>query len=122
MSSDIRVKARQMGVRLTTDVNGRRVKRTDAEIKRSIQSLIRTRATETKRFIRICRDVLATAVNNARPAPRSMTRAVITGAAPPPPPPPPPLPKKPKINDKRAKLMAELKANSRFAERRRLAK
>ena len=120
MSSDIRVKARKMGVRLTKNVNGRRVKRTDAEIKRSIQSLIRTRATETKRFIRICRDVLATAVNNARPAPRSMTRAVITGAAPPPPPPPPP--KKPKINDKRAKLMAELKANSRFAERRRLAK
>jgi len=103
--TNLRNKAKKLGIRVTKDVDGKRVKLTEKDIKKTIFAVLRNKASNTKKFIRICKNVLVTASpNNNRRVTRSSFRA------PPPPPPPPPPPRKPVINAKRAKLMSELKA------------
>jgi hypothetical protein len=99
--TNLRNKAKKLGIRVTKDVDGKRVKLTEKDIKKTIFAVLRNKASNTKKFIRICKNVLVTASpNNNRRVTRSSFRA----------PPPPPPPRKPVINAKRAKLMSELKA------------
>ena len=111
--TSIRSKAKQLGLRVTKDINGKRVKLSDKQIKKTVNDVLKIRASDTKKFIRVCRDVLLTAGGNlAQPthtAPVSRMQ-IPRPRPPPPPPPPPPRPvKKTVINNKRAKLMNELK-------------
>ena len=99
--TNIRSKARKLGLRVTKDVNGSRVKLTDKDIKKRVHAVMKSRASNTKKFIRICRDVLVTAGPIGTV---TQSRSTL------PPPPPPPPPRKPLVNNKRAKLMSELKA------------
>jgi len=101
--TNIRSKAIKLGLRVTKDVNGSRVKLSDKDIKKRVHAVMKSRASNTKKFIRICRDVLVTAGPIG-----TVTQSRST--LPPPPPPPPPPPRKPLVNEKRAKLMSELKA------------
>ena len=101
----LRNKAKKLGIRVTKDVDGKRVKLTENDIKKLIFTALRNKASNAKKFIRICKNVLVTASPNNN---RRVTRS--SSQAPPPPPPPPPAPRKPVINAKRAKLMSELKA------------
>ena len=103
--TNLRNKAKKLGIRVTKDVGGKRVKLTEKDIKKTIFAVLRNKASNTKKFIRICKNVLVTASPNNN---RRVTRPSFQ--APPPPPPPPPPPRKPVINEKRAKLMSELKA------------
>ena len=100
---------------MTKDVKGKRVKLTKKELqakidrKKKSQPTLENQARDAKKFIRVCKMVLREAESNTPRAPkRSRT------AAPPPPlmraPPPP----KPVVNNARARLMAELKANPKF--------
>jgi hypothetical protein len=100
---ELKDKAKKLGLRVTKNVGGKRVKLTARELRAKVTRNFENSVKNAQRVIRICRTVVA-------PGP--------TAFAPPPPPPPPP-PGKPVINNKRAKLMAELKANLR---RRGLAK
>ncbi len=99
--TNIRSKAIKLGLRVTKDVNGSRVKLSDKDIKKRVHAVMKSRASNTKKFIRICRDVLVTAGPIGTV---TQSRSTL-----PPPPPPPPI-RKPVINEKRAKLMNELKA------------
>ena len=103
----LRNKAKKLGIRVTKDVDGKRVKLTENDIKKLIFTVMRNKASNTKKFIRICKNVLVTASPNNN---RRVTRSSFQAPPPPPPPPPPPAPRKPVINAKRAKLMSELKA------------
>ena len=105
ISISLRNKAKKLGIRVTKDVDGKRVKLTENDIKKLIFTALRNKASNAKKFIRICKNVLVTASPNNN---RRVTRS--SSQAPPPPPPPPPPPRKPVINVKRAKLMSELKA------------
>ena len=63
------------------------------------------------KFIRICKTVLREAQPNQEIV-SVPTRRVAMGRPPPPPPPPPPP--RPMVNNQRAKLLAELRANPKF--------
>lgn len=91
---ELKDKAKKMGLRVTKDVGGRRVKLTARELRTKVSRNFENSVRNAQRVISLCRTVVA---------PVSMT------GVPPPPPPPPPPPKKPVINATRAKLMAELK-------------
>jgi|TARA_B100000497_G_C7685657_1_gene415499 hypothetical protein len=91
---ELKDKAKKLGLRVTKDVRGRRVKLTAKELRSKISLNFENSVRNAQRVIRLCQTVVA---------PVSMT------GVPPPPPPPPPPPKKPVINATRAKLMAELK-------------
>jgi hypothetical protein len=105
-SKNLRGMARKLGIRVTKDVNNRRVKLSD----RDLYARIRAKATDAKKIIRICRDVIVTPGFNAGMTQvRTVYRPSSTAPAPPPPPPPPPPPSKKPINNKRARLMSELK-------------
>ena len=92
---ELKDKAKKMGLRVTKDVGGRRVKLTARELRTKVSRNFENSVRNAQRVISLCRTVVA---------PVSMT-----GVPPPPPPPPPPAPRKPVINATRAKLMAELK-------------
>jgi hypothetical protein len=101
-SKNLRGMARKLGIRVTKDVNNRRVKLSDKDL----YARIRAKAGDAKKIIRICKDVLVTAgFNTGTTQVRTVYRPSSTAPAPPPPPPPS---KKP-INNKRARLMSELK-------------
>lgn len=90
---ELKNKAKKLGLRVTKTVNGKRVKLTAKELRSKITMNFENSVKNAQRVIRICQTVV----------PRLQgVRA--------PPPPPPPLPMKPVINNKRAKLMAELRA------------
>jgi hypothetical protein len=91
---DLKEKAKQMGVRLTKDVKGKRVKLSNKELKTKIMNAmsLNNQAKHAKKFIRVCRTVLAETQPKAPKAP--------------PVPKAPPAPK-----NARAALMANLKAN-----------
>jgi hypothetical protein len=89
---ELKDKAKKLGLRVTKDVGGRRVKLTARELRAKVTRNFENSVRNAQKVIRLCRTVVA---------PVSMTGA--------PPPPPPPPPKKPVINATRAKLMAELK-------------
>lgn len=96
---ELRNKAKKLGLRVTKTVNGKRVKLTAKELRSKITMNFENSVKNAQKVIRICQTVVAPVVT-----PR------LQGVRAPPPPPPPPLPKKPVINNKRAKLMAELRA------------
>lgn len=92
---ELKDKAKKLGLRVTKNVGGKRVKLTARELRAKVTRNFENSVKNAQRVIRICRTVV--------------TPTAIPG--PPPPPPPPPPPRRPVINDTRAKLMAELKAN-----------
>ena len=89
---DLKDKAKKLGLRVTKNVDGKRVKLTARELRAKVTRNFENSVRNAQRVIRICRTVVAPTVSFA-------------------PPPPPPPPKRPVINNKRAKLIAELKAN-----------
>jgi len=91
---DLKDKAKKLGLRVTKNVDGKRVKLTARELRAKVTRNFENSVRNAQRVIRICRTVVAPTASFA-----------------PPPPPPPPPPKRPVINNKRAKLIAELKAN-----------
>lgn len=92
---ELKNKAKKLGLRVTKNVGGKRVKLTARELRAKVTRNFENSVKNAQRVIRICRTVVA-------PVPVPL----------PPPPPPPPLPpRKPVINATRAKLIAELKAN-----------
>ncbi len=90
---DLKDKAKKLGLRVTKNVDGKRVKLTAKELRSKVTRNFENSVRNAQRVIRICRTVVAPTASFA------------------PPPPPPPPPKRPVINNKRAKLIAELKAN-----------
>ena len=91
---DLKDKAKKLGLRVTKNVDGKRVKLTARELRAKVTRNFENSVRNAQRVIRICRTVVAPTASFA-----------------PPPPPPTPPPKRPVINNKRAKLIAELKAN-----------
>jgi len=89
---ELKNKAKKLGLRVTKNVQGKRVKLTARELRSKITTNFENSVKNAQKVIRICQTVVA-------PAPQG-------GRVPPPPPMPP---KKPVLNNKRAKLMAELK-------------
>lgn len=100
---DLKEKAKKMGIRVTKDVRGKRVKLTAKELRAKLRLNFENSVKNAQHVIRLCKTIVVPA--SSVPAPPR------TGGGPPPPPPPPPPPSKPTINSTRAKLMAELKAN-----------
>jgi hypothetical protein len=96
---ELKNKAKKLGLRVTKNVDGKRVKLTARELRSKITTNFENSVRNAQKVIRICQTVVAPA---ATPRPQG-TRVPV-------PPPPPPPPKKPVLNNKRAKLMAELKA------------
>jgi len=96
-------KVKKMGLRVTKNVKGKRVKLTHKELERKVSGLtLQNQARNATKFIRVCKMVLREAGPNAprvQPVRTSPRRA-------PPPPPPPPMGLNP-----RAALLANLKAN-----------
>jgi len=85
-----------MGLRVTKNVDGKRVKLTARELRAKITMNFENSVRNAQKVIRMCQSVVPAA-----------TTARVSGV--PPPPPPPMAPKKPALNNKRMKLMAELK-------------
>ena len=98
---DLKEKAKKLGMRVTKDVRGKRVKLTAKELRSKITMNFENSVKNAQQMIRICKTIVV---------PNSYVPS--RGGPPPPPPPPPPArsPRKPVINTTRAKLMAELKA------------
>ena len=93
---ELKNKAKKLGLRVTKNVDGKRVKLTARELLSKITMNFENSVRNAQKVIRICQTVVAPVVT-----PRPQGARV---------PPPPPPPKKPVLNNKRAKLMAELKA------------
>jgi hypothetical protein len=89
---DLKNKAKQLGLRVTKNVNGKRVKLTANELRSKITMNFENSVKNAQKVIRICQTVVAP----------GRTPSVASSK---PPPPPPRV-----TNNKRAKLMAELKA------------
>ena len=114
----LKEKVKMLGLRVTKDVKGKRVKLTKKELaaklpkKMKAQPSLENQAKSAKKFIKVCKMVLKEAEPNVPRAPRP-SRA--TAPSPPPPPPPmrapPPPPQRPAVNNARARLMADLRAN-----------
>ena len=116
---DLKEKVKKLGFRVTKDVKGKRVKLTKKELqakldkkKKSVSGpTLENQARDAKKFIKVCKMVLREAESNA---PRIVRQRRSMAAPSPPPPPPPPLmraPPKPVINNARARLMANLRAD-----------
>ena len=110
--------AKKLGIRVTKDVQGKRVKLTKKELESKLKKTKKTKrggvekqAKSALKFIRICKTVLREAQPNQEIV-SVPTRRVAMGRPPPPPPPPPPP--RPMVNNQRAKLLAELRANPKF--------
>jgi hypothetical protein len=88
---DLKDKAKKLGLRVTKTVDGKRVKLTARELRAKVTRNFENSVKNAQRVIRICRTVVAPTASFA--------------------PPPPPPPRRPVINNKRAKLIEELKAN-----------
>jgi len=99
---DLKEKAKKLGLRVTKDVRGKRVKLTAKELRSKIRLNFENSVKNAQQMIRICKTIVV-------PASSPMVVASRTGGPPPPPPPPSQPPRKPTINSSRAKLMAELK-------------
>ncbi len=104
---DLKEKAKQLGLRVTKDVSGKRVKLTAKELRSRITMNFENSVKNAQQTIRICKTIV---VPNFR---------IPSPGGPPPPPPPPSsvqLPRKPIVNSTRAKLMSELKATLKKRE------
>ena len=95
---DLKNKAKKLGLRVTKTVDGKRVKLSARELRSKITMNFENSVKNAQKVIRIWQTVVAPM---ATPRPQGVRI---------PPPPPPPPPKKPVLNNKRTKLMAELKA------------
>ena len=92
--------ARNRGIRLTYEKNGKRVRKSESRIIKEIRnhddSIISKRAKQTKGMILMCKSVLGVLNNQPRVAPNKVNTPFMTPASspkkmkPPPPPPPPP--------------------------------
>src|SRR5210317_175552 len=109
----LKEKVKKMGLRVTKDVRGKRVKLTKKELESKLKKnknepSLENQAKSAKKFIRVCKMVLREAGPNAPKAQRVAQPVRISPrrAAIPPPPPPPPAGLNP-----RAALLADLKAN-----------
>lgn len=115
----LKERVKKLGIRVTKDVQGKRVKLTKKELesklkkmtKKSKKSGMEKQAVSALKFIRVCKTVLREAQPNHQVVPMQTRRMAMERPPPPPPPPPPP---KPAINNQRARLMAELRGNPRF--------
>ena len=115
----LKERAKKMVIRVTKDVQGKRVKLTKKELesklkkvtKKSKKSGMEKQAGRALKVIRVCKTVLREAQPNHQVVPMQTRRMAMERPPPPPPPPPPP---KPAINNQRARLMAELRGNPRF--------
>ena len=107
----LRDKVKSLGLRVTKDVKGKRVKLTKGELKAKLPKKsvaapsLENQAKSAKKFIRVCKMVL----REAEPRERRVVMAAPVRAAPSAPMAPPP-PRPQKLNA-RAALMANLKAN-----------
>ena len=109
----LKEKVKKMGLRVTKDVRGKRVKLTKKELESKLKKnknepSLENQAKSAKKFIKVCKMVLREAEPTQPRAPRVVQQPVRVSPrrmAPPPPPPPPPMP------NPRASLMADLKAN-----------
>lgn len=90
---DLKKKVKSMGERITKDVRGKRVRLTIKELRKKVKRDMKNRVNDARETIAMCKSIVSV---SGRPVP-------------PPPPPPPGIPKKPVMNNKRAKLMSELK-------------
>ena len=90
---DLKNKAKKLGLRVTKTVKGKRVKLSAKELRSKITMNFENSVKNAQKVIRVCQNIVVP--------------TVVRAGAPPPPPPPPP--RRPVINAKRAKLMAELK-------------
>ena len=98
---DLRNKAKKLGLRVTKNVDGKRVKLTGRELRSKITMNFENSVKNAQKVIKICKTVLISTPTGATPRP-------------PPPPPPPPPPRmrpltRPPVNNTRARLLAELK-------------
>ena len=112
--------AKKLGIRVTKDVQGKRVKLTKKELESKLKKSKKTKrggvekqAKSSLKFIRICKTDLREAQPNHNVLPMQ-TRRVAREPVRAPPPPPPPPPPRPMVNNQRAKLLAELRANPKF--------
>ena len=119
----LRDKVKSLGLRVTKDVKGKRVKLTKGELKAKLPKKsvaapsLENQAKSAKKFIRVCkmvlreaeprerRVVMAAPVRAAPSAPMAPVRAAPSAPMAPPPPP------RPQKLNARAALMANLKAN-----------
>ena len=109
----LKEKVKKMGLRVTKDVRGKRVKLTKKELESKLKKnknepSLENQAKSAKKFIKVCKMVIREAEPTQPRAPRVVQQPVRVSPrrmAPPPPPPPPPMP------NPRAALMADLKAN-----------
>jgi pyruvate/2-oxoglutarate dehydrogenase complex dihydrolipoamide dehydrogenase (E3) component len=88
---DLKKKVKSMGERVTKDVRGKRVRLTINELRKKVKRDMKNRVNNARETIAMCKSI------------------VSVGGRPAPPPPPPGVSKKPVVNNKRAKLMSELK-------------
>ena len=88
---DLKKKVKSMGERVTKDVRGKRVRLTINELRKKVKRDMKNRVNNARETIAMCKSIVSV---GGRPAPQ---------------PPPPGVPKKPVVNNKRAKLMSELK-------------
>src|SRR6056300_736700 len=112
----LKEKVKKMGLRVTKDMKGKRVKLTKKELESKLKKnknepSLENQAKSAKKFIKVCKMVLKEAEPTQPRAPRVVQQPVRVSprrmAVPPPPPPPPPgVPQNP-----RAALLADLKAN-----------
>ena len=119
---DLKEKVKKMGFRVTKDVKGKRVKLSKKELQAKLDKkkksgsgpTLENQARDAKKFIKVCKMVLREAEANAPRVVRQ--RRSVMAPSPPPPPPPPPMrvTQRPVVNNARARLMAELKANPKF--------
>lgn len=86
---DLKKKVKSMGERITKDVRGKRVRLTIKELRKKVKRDMKSRVNDARETIAMCKSIVSV---SGRPAP-----------------PPPSIPKKPIMNNKRAKLMSELK-------------
>ena len=110
----LKEKVKKLGLRVTKDVKGKRVKLTKKELKAKLpkkakaEPSLENQAKSAKKFIKVCKMVLKEAEPNQPRQPRLRQPVRISPRRVPVPPPAPPPP--PGINP-RAALMADLKAN-----------
>jgi len=108
----LKEKVKKLGLRVTKDVKGKRVKLTKKElmakipVKNTTPQTLENQAKSAKKFIRVCKMVLREAGPNEPKVQRVAQPQPVRRAAIPPPPPPPPMSVNP-----RAALLADLKAN-----------
>src|SRR6056300_887270 len=97
----LKERVKKMGFRVTKDVKGKRVKLTKKELQAKLDKkkksgsgpTLENQARDAKKFIKVCKMVLKEAEPNVPRAPRP--------------------PQRPAVNNARARLMADLRANLR---------